>query len=103
MTALKSKLKESYILVFSTLAVVLILSLSAFSIHIFIRKQNISSKVLGTTFNKKEKDFWIEFLAEHPYYYPGWKRLSEISYDENDIKLQIHTKSELIKLKPIEE
>jgi hypothetical protein len=72
MTVLKSKLKESYILVISTLAVVLILSLSAFSIHIFIRKQNISSKVLGTTFSKKEKDFWIEYLAEHPFYYPGW-------------------------------
>ncbi len=108
MNASKYKLTDSYLLVVSTLAVVFVLTLTTISIHLLIEEENEGrrpqkKKVLGTSMENNEKYFWVEFLAENPYYYPGWKRLNEISNETNDIKLQEETKMKLIKLKPIEE
>ena len=108
MTAFKHKLNDRYLLVISTLAVVFVLTLTTISIHLLVGKENEGrgpqkKKVLGTSMENNEKSFWIEFIAENPYYYPGLKRLNEISIETNDIKLQEETKMKLIKLKPIEE
>ena len=108
MTASTPKYKESLMLIATTLAIVLLLTLSAMSIHLLIRNVNETKvkqkeKVLGASKQNDEKSFWLRFLADSPYYYPGWKRLNEISHETNDIKLQEQTKYELEKLKPIEE
>ncbi len=61
-------------------------------------------QILGISrLGNEEKSFWVRFLADSPYYYPGWKRLNEISHETNDIRLQEQTKYELENLKPIEE
>ena len=108
MTASTHKHKENTMLVAATLTIVFLLTLSAMSIHLFIRNVNETKvkkkeNVLGASKQNDEKSFWVSFLANSPYYYPGWKRLNEISHETNDIKLQEQTINELKKLKPIEE
>jgi hypothetical protein len=108
MTASTFKHKESIMFVATTLAIVFLLTLSAMSIHLLIRSVNEArvkqkEKVLGVSKQNDEKSFWVSFLADNPYYYPGWKRLNEISHETNNIKLQERTKYELEQLKPIGE
>jgi hypothetical protein len=108
MTTSTLKHKESLTLVAATFATVLLLTLSAMSIHVFISKVNDvkvvqKENVLGVSKQNNEKDFWMSFLADNPYYYPGWKRLNEISLETGDVKLLEQTKNELTKLKALED
>ena len=108
MTAPKIKLKESYVLIASVFVIVFILTISSISVYVITRFENNAGearrqKVLGTSKENNEKSYWVGFLAKNPYYYPGWRRLNEISYETHDIDLQNITNSELVKLKPIEE
>ena len=108
MTASILKHKESLLLVAATFTIIFLLSLSAMSIHLVITNVSEESvkqkeKVLGASKQNGEKSYWVSFLADNPYYYPGWKRLNEISLDTGDVILQEQSKNELIKLKPLEE
>lgn len=108
MTSSKNKNKENLILVAATISTMFLLTLSAISIHLLISnanevKEEQKVKVLGASKQNEEKSFWVSFLTDNPYYYPGWKRLNEISHEINDVNLQEQSKNELEKLKPIEE
>jgi len=105
MTALITKHKEIFLLGVATLATVLLLTISAMSIYLLLRSESEvkvieNENVLGVSKENEEKSFWVSFLTDSPYYYPGWKRLNEISHKINDVKLQEQSKKELEKLKP---
>lgn len=104
MTAQNLTHKDNLKLLAIITTISLVFMLSALSIASYKKfvftNVDTTERVLGIEYNNDEKVFWINFLGDNPYYFPGWKRLNEISLEIGDKELQAQTRKALIRLKP---
>ena len=104
MAVQKLSTTQNILFLVSSILIVLILAISSLNTNSLFTTKNTSipkqEGVLGKSTSSQEKKFWIEFLSDNPYYYPGWKRLNEIGHQNIDYVLIQQTNEALTHLKP---
>jgi len=87
------KVKDEIFLVVTIAFVVILLSLSALNIRIFLNKPNVDNKneetkVLGYEDNNTRRiNYWINFLNANPSYLPGWVEIAKLAKQLNQTEI----------------